>query len=156
MVLTWCLVCDSAPDENGVCACNPSIYYTCGHCGSEVAVGTHCFCASNSTEESSADDYSMKFEPVEQGFRITFDNGWTVKTEKADPDDPGKIRIQAFMPQGFQIRAFGYGEFVINCNDLAVVLMQTSQITKGAQASEEYANQSFEAMLEGLLFGVAA
>lgn len=156
MVLTWCCLCDRAPDENGVCGCNPSNSYTCGYCGSEVAVDKRCFCASSSTEDSSASGCLMNFEPVEQGFRITFDNGWTVKTEKADSADPGKIRIQAFMPQGFQIRAFGYGEFVINCNDLAVVLMQTSQIAKGAQASEEYANQSFEAMLEGLLFGVAA
>jgi hypothetical protein len=98
----------------------------------------------------------MNFEPTGQGFRITFENGWSVYAVKVDQRIPEKIRVQAFMPHGFPIKAYGREEFIMSCNDLAVILMQTSEIAKEIQVSEEYATQSYEAMLKGLIFGVAA
>jgi hypothetical protein len=149
-----CSRCGCTPDKNGVCGCEAANAYTCGRCGSEVAVGARCFCG-DSGESSSIPDNPMTFEPVEQGFRITFDNGWTVKVEKAEAK-PGKIQIQAYMPEGFLVRPYGFEHFIVTSNDMAVILMQTSEIAKGTKVSAEYAAQSFEAMLEGLLFGVAA
>lgn len=103
-------------------------------------------------------DAQMKFEPIESGFSITFSNGWTVKaaTEPGIEPDPGKVKIQAFMPEGFPVYIYGSPYWIITSDDLATVLMQTSQIPKGIEVSDEYASQSFEAMLEGLIFGVAA
>lgn len=97
----------------------------------------------------------MSFEPLKHGFHITFENGWSVKAEQHETE-AGKVKIQAFMPQGFLIRIFGSNFFIVTCDDLAVILMQASEIAKGIEVSEEYATQSFEAMMEGLIFGVAA
>lgn len=151
-----CSMCACTPDANGACACITKEIYSCGYCGSDVAVGKRCFCQGSSEPRNSAGLNPMSFEPTAQGFRITFENGWSVATARADLAIPEKIRIQAFMPQGFPIRAFGREEWIVNCNDLAVILDQTRQIPNHLQVSEEHAAQSFEAMLEGLMFGVAA
>ena len=97
----------------------------------------------------------MSFELLKDGMQITFDNGWTVRAYKHGAD-AGKVKIQAFMPRGFLIRIYGSEFFIVTCNDLAVILIQASEIAKGIEVSEEYATQSFEAMIEGLIFGVAA
>ncbi len=133
-----------------------SLTYTCGYCGSEVTEGERCDCRDTPGQARSGLLNRMNFEPAEQGFRITFENGWSIYAAKAERSIPEKVKVQAFMPQGFPIRAYGHEEFIVNCNDLAVILMQTSGIAKGIQVSEEYATQSYEAMLEGLIFGVAA
>jgi len=132
------------------------VTYTCGHCGTEVEDGKKCFCQIDFTSEANSSVEPMTFRPVDHGCCITFDNGWTVSAVKAAEDIPGKVVVKAFMPQGFQIRAYGRDEIVVNCNDLAVILIQTSQIEKGIAVSEDCATQSYEAMLEGLTFGVAA
>jgi hypothetical protein len=135
-------------DESSTCIC--------GYCGAEVVDGKCCCCQGKAGQVHPDVLNPMNFEPTGQGFRITFENGWSVYADKVNQSIPEKIKVQAFMPHGFPIKAYGREEFIMNCNDLAVILMQTSEISKEIQVSEEYATQSYEAMLEGLIFGVAA
>lgn len=151
-----CFACGCTPDQNGACACSTGKTHSCGYCGSEVVDGEKCFCRGTAYRTGSDVPSPTSFDPTGDGIRITFKNGWSVLAEKAEPTVPEKVKIQVFMPQGFLIRAFGREEFIVNCNDLAVILMQSSQIPGDVEASEEYATQSFEAMIEGLIFGVAA
>ncbi len=154
-----CPSCGGTVFKDGTCCCVPDKgHYFCGHCGAEVPDGEACACRGDSDTVSTDVLNPASFSPLpyEQGFHITLDNGWSLHATKTEPDTPEKIKIQAFMPQGFLILIFGREEWIVTCNDLAVILYQTSQSQKGLVLDEAAASQSFEAMLEGLMFGTAA
>lgn len=142
--------------ESAEAGSNVNQTYSCGYCGTEVAVGEKCFCRDTTGQVGRVAPNPMSFESSGRGIRVTFQNGWSVLATEADLMPSERVNIQMFMPQGLPVKAFGREEFVVNCNDLAVILMQTSQIPADVEASEEYATHSYEAMMEGLMFGVAA
>ncbi len=89
----------------------------------------------------------MNFEPVENGFHVTFGNGWSVVAWR--PANPDSIEVSVKTPLGSRVLVYGHSSFFVDSDDLAAVLTKTSNMPVDFRFDRDPA-RVFEAFIESL------